>query len=93
VCNGPFKPILSGIDTWSLYCYLLSGENHRDEETWAIHFWDCQEKGLNPHRTIGDDASGLVSGHKIVFPDIPYHYDNFHTLKIGGIKLAYWYPK
>lgn len=72
------KPILTGIDTRSLYCYLLSVEHHRDEDTWAIHFWDCQKKGLDPLRTIGDDASGLVSGHKMVFPDVPYHYDNFH---------------
>jgi hypothetical protein len=72
------KPILTGIDTRSLYCYLLIGEDHRDKDTWAIHFWDCQNKGLGPLRTIGDDSSGLVSGHKIVFPGAPYHYDNFH---------------
>ena len=29
------KPILTGIDVRSLYCYLLSSENKRDEETWA----------------------------------------------------------
>ena len=75
------KPILTGIDTQSLYCYLLIGEDHRDEDTWAIHFWDCQNKGFGPLRTIGDDASGLVSGHKIVFPSAPYHYDNFHLLR------------
>ena len=72
------KPILSGIDTRSLYCYLLSAEDRRDEDTWAIHFLDCQKKGLKPERTLGDDASGLVSGHKNVFPCVPYHYDNFH---------------
>lgn len=72
------KPILSGIDTLSLYCYLLSAEDHRDEDTWAIYFLDCQSKGLNPQRTLGDDAKGLVSGHTLVFPEVPYHYDNFH---------------
>ena len=39
---------------------------------------DCQDKGLKPERTIGDDANGLVWGHRIVFPGVPYHYDNFH---------------
>ena len=72
------KPILSGIDTRSLYCYLLSAEDRRDEDTWAIHFLDCQNKGLKPERTLGDDTSGLVSGHKNVFPCVPYHDDNFH---------------
>ncbi|KKL81502.1 hypothetical protein LCGC14_1994160, partial [marine sediment metagenome] len=27
---------------------------------------------------IGDDAKGLVAGHKLVFPEADYHYDNFH---------------
>ena len=75
------KPILSGIDTRSLYCYLLTTENQRDEETWAIHLLDANDKGLNPQRTIGDDANGLVSGHKVVFPEVPYDYDNFHLSK------------
>lgn len=61
------KPILSGIDTRSLYCYLLSAEDRRDEETWAINLMELEEKGLSPQRTIGDDASGLVAGHKMVF--------------------------
>jgi len=72
------KPILSGVDTRSMYCYLLAAEDHRDEETWAIHLWDAQAKGLNPQRTIGDDGKGLVSGHKHVFPTTSYDYDNFH---------------
>jgi hypothetical protein len=59
-CN---KPILSGIDSRSLYCYLLSAEDRRDEETWAIHLLDAQDKGLCPDRTIGDDASGVVELH------------------------------
>jgi transposase len=72
------KPILSGIDSRTLYCYLLASENRRDEETWAIHLLETKSKGLNPARTIGDNASGLVSGHKMIFPGVPYDYDNFH---------------
>ncbi len=75
------KPILSGVDTRSLYCYLLTLEDKRDEETWAIRLLDAEAKGLNPKRTIGDDAKGLVSGHKMVFPEADYHYDNFHLSK------------
>jgi hypothetical protein len=72
------KPVLSGIDGRSLYCYLLASENRRDEDTWAIHLFDTQAKGLSPTRTIGDDASRLVSGHKMVFPGVPYDYYHFH---------------
>lgn len=76
------KPILSGIDTRSLYCYLLSAEYRRDEETWAINLMDAKLKGLNPRRAIGDDANGLVSGHGIVFPKTPYDYDNSISLVV-----------
>jgi hypothetical protein len=72
------KPILTGIDTRSLYCYLLASEDRRDEDTWAIHLWGANDKGLIPVRSIGDDAKGLVAGHKWVFPQAAYDYDNFH---------------
>ncbi len=72
------KPILSGIDTRSLYCYILSEEDRRDEETWAIHLMDAQAKGLKPRRTICDDARGLVSGHWMAYPFVFCEYDNFH---------------
>jgi hypothetical protein len=72
------KPILSGVDTRSLYCYLLASEDKRDEDTWAVHLMEAESKGLSPQRTIGDDAKGLVAGHKLVFPQADYHYDIFH---------------
>jgi len=31
------KPVLVGVDQHSLYCYLLTIEEHRDAETWAIY--------------------------------------------------------
>ncbi|MFT5083058.1 MAG: hypothetical protein ACI9Y1_001095 [Lentisphaeria bacterium] len=51
---------------------------------------DCQDKGLNPERTIGDDASGLVPGHKNVFPEVPYHYDKFN-LSLGLMDLRLYF--
>lgn len=84
------KPILTGIDTRSLYCYLISAEDQRDEETWTINFLDAQDKNLNPVRTIGDDAMGLVSAHKAAFDGVPYDYDNFH-LSRGLMDLRRFY--
>ena len=75
------RPVLSGIDIRSLYCYLLSYELQRDEETWAINLLDAKDKGMNPERMISDDAGGLISGHQLVFPKTPCDYDNFHLLK------------
>lgn len=72
------KPILAGIDTRLLYCYLLSAEYSRNEETWAIHLMGTKTKALKPQRTICDDARGLVSGHWMVFPQVIFEYDHFH---------------
>lgn len=75
------KPILAGVDIPSLYCYLLSEENHRDTDTWAIHLWDLEKQGLNPERFFADDGDGLRSGHNLVFPQIPCDADHFHIIK------------
>ncbi len=76
------KPILAGVDIHSLYCYLLSDEDQRDTDTWAIHLLDLQQQGFKPERVIGDDGNGLRSAHKMIFPDIPFDYDNFHLSKL-----------
>lgn len=75
------KPILAGIDIISLYCYLLSHENHRDGDTWGIHLLDLIEQKFDPDRVFGDDASGLALGHHLVLPETPFHLDNFHLTK------------
>jgi hypothetical protein len=75
------KPVLTGTDIPSLYCYLLSKENHRDGDTWAIHLLDLQKQNFNPERVIADDGSGLRAGHEIAFPKTPCDADNFHITK------------
>jgi len=76
------KPILAGVDIHSLYCYLLSEEDHRDEETWAIRLLELKDRGFKPDRIIGDDGKGMRSAHKLIMPDIPFDYDNFHLSKL-----------
>jgi hypothetical protein len=39
------KPILSGIDSRSLYCYLLSVEDRRDEKPGLFTYWMLKTKG------------------------------------------------
>lgn len=53
------KPILNGVDTHSLYCYLLSNEDKRDEDTWAIHLLEAKDKGFDPEVMISDEAKGF----------------------------------
>ena len=75
------KPAIAGVDIPSLYCYLLSYEDHRDADTWGIHLLDLQKQGFNPTRVIADDAGGLRAAHQLVFPDIPCDADHFHIIK------------
>lgn len=46
------KPILSGINIHSLYCYLLSQERHRDADTWTINLLDLKKQGFAPDSTL-----------------------------------------
>lgn len=75
------KPVLTGVDIPSLYCYLLSQEKQRDADTWAITLWELQKKGFDPDRVIADTADGLRNGHKIALPNTPCDADNFHITK------------
>jgi len=75
------KPVLTGVDIPSLYCYLLSLNDQRDGDTWAIHLMDLQKQGFNPDRVFADDGSGLRAGHQYVFPNTPCDADHFHISK------------
>jgi len=75
------KPVLTGVDIRSLYCYLIAHEQQRDFETWGTHLLDLKNQGLNPERVFGDDADSIRSAHNYVHPNIPYDIDNFHTIK------------
>lgn len=75
------KPILTGIDIPTLYCHLLSKEERRDGDTWAINLLDLQKQQFKPTRVIADDGTGLRSGHEMVYWNIPCDADNFHITK------------
>ena len=35
------KPVLTGVDAASTYCYLLVTAQHRDADTWGVHLLDA----------------------------------------------------
>jgi hypothetical protein len=75
------RPVLTGIDVRSLYCYLLTQEQHRDFDSSATHLLDVQKQGFNPERVFGDDADGIHSAHNYVYPNVPYDFDHFHIIR------------
>jgi hypothetical protein len=77
IFHGP-TPVLAGVDAASTYCYLLTAEEHRDADTWAVHLLDATKQGLKPDYTIADAGQGLRAGQKVAWGDTPCHGDVFH---------------
>ncbi len=75
------RPVLTGVDIPSLYCYLLSYEDQRDSDTWAIHLLDLINQGFDPDYTIADFGNGLREGQQIACSHIPCHGDVFHIIQ------------
>lgn len=73
-------PVLVGADSASTYCFLLSREQHRDADTWAIRLLELQERGFAPQATIADFAGGIRAGQKLAMPGVPCRGDIFHAL-------------
>jgi hypothetical protein len=82
------QPVLVGADVESTYCYLLSQEEHRDAETWAVRLLELAQRGFHPEATIADGGTGLRAGQEWALPDIPCRGDVFHALHEVGPLVA-----
>jgi hypothetical protein len=72
--------VLVGADIASTYCFLLSQEEHRDADTWAVRLLEAQDRGLAPQATIADFGTGIRAGQKLALPGVPCRGDVFHAL-------------
>lgn len=77
--NG--QPVLVGADVASTYCFLLSCEDQRDAETWAIRLLEAQDRGLAPQATIADFGGAIRVGQRHALPGVPCRGDVFHALQ------------
>jgi hypothetical protein len=75
------RPVLVGADVESTYCYLLSLEDHRDADTWAIRLLELSDRGFDPEATIADGGMALRAGQAIALPQTPCRGDVFHILQ------------
>jgi hypothetical protein len=75
------RPVLVGADVDSTYCYLLSLEDRRDGDTWALRLLELQDRGFHPEATIADAGSGLRAGQTLAMPEVPCRGDVFHALQ------------
>ena len=74
------KPVLVGVDTRSTYCYLLSLEDHRDADTWALRLLELQDRGLAPESVVADAGQGLRAGLAAALPAATCRSDVFHAM-------------
>lgn len=72
------RPVLTGVDAHSTYCFLLESVEHRDEDTWGCYLLEAEAQGLNPDYTIADAGKGIRAGQKAAWSDIPCHGDVWH---------------
>lgn len=77
------RPVLTGVDANSTYCFLLEEVEQRDENTWGYYLLEAGEQGLNPDYTIADAGKGLRAGHKEAWGDKPCHGDVWHIFHQG----------
>jgi hypothetical protein len=74
------QPVLVGADIRSTYCFLLSREDHRDADTWALRLLECQDRGFAPKATIADFGTGIRAGQQRAMPGVTCRGDVFHAL-------------
>lgn len=73
------QPVLVGADIRSTYCFLLSAEDQRDGDTWALRLLECKDRGFAPKATIADFGTGIRAGHERAKLDVPCRGDIFHA--------------
>lgn len=73
------RPVLVGADIASTYCFLLSQEEHRDADTWAIRLLEAKDRGFAPKATVADFGAGLRAGQKEALPGTACRGDVFHV--------------
>jgi hypothetical protein len=81
-------PVLVGADVYSTYCYLLSQEEHRDGDTWAVRLLELRDRGFDPEATVADFGTGLRKGQRQALPGTPCRADAFHALRDFRALLA-----
>jgi hypothetical protein len=74
------RPVLVGVDAASTFCYLLSQEEHRDADTWAVRLLELADRGFAPDATVADFGTGLRAGQKLALPAVPCRGDVFHLV-------------
>ena len=90
-------PVLVGVDAQSTFCFLLSLEEHRDADTWAIRLLELVDRGFAPEATIADFAFGpaahqeadAAKQRRILLPGCPCRGDVFHALYTIGPLVRY----
>ena len=86
ICFGheQSRPTLTGADPGTHYIFLIAPEDDRQNETWILHLWELQERGLTNLRIIlADNCGSLALAVEKAFGRKPQS-DVFHLEKDLG---------
>jgi hypothetical protein len=78
------KPVLAAVDAESTYCCLLSQEERRDADTWALRLLELRDQGLAPRSAVADFGKGLRAGLRLALPWLECDADVWHPLRDLG---------
>ncbi|MEM8781045.1 MAG: hypothetical protein AAGF26_19745 [Cyanobacteria bacterium P01_G01_bin.49] len=78
------RPILTGVDNESSYCFLLEETQRRDEDTWGWYLLEATELGLDPNYIIADAGKGIRAAHKAVWENKVFQGDVWHIFDQGA---------
>jgi hypothetical protein len=68
---------------------LLSAEDQRDGDTWALRLLECQDRNFNPQATVADFGAGIRAGQRRALPGVPCCGDVFHALHEAAPVVAF----
>ncbi|MDE1465836.1 hypothetical protein [Spartinivicinus poritis] len=74
------QPILAVVDIPSRFCAMLTKEECRDGDTWAVSLMDLMAQGYQPAVYICDHAMGMKAGFETALPDTQLRFDHFHLI-------------
>ena len=78
------EPVLAAVDVESTYCCLLTQEERRDADTWAVRLLELRDRGFAPRQAVADFGKGLRAGLRIALPWLDCDADVWHPLRDLG---------
>ena len=79
------RPVLTGVDSDSTYCFLLEAVEHRDEDTWGYYLLEAERNDILS--LAGEDYSTRIELMNFIIEELQLREDQKHK-GIRAIRVA-----